>query len=251
MACNNKQGRTAPVLFSEMSIKYLTRGRKYDIIQLGDFGMRILPDKNFKASYKARYEANYEKITAKRQSRAEQKAASRLKPEEKKQRLVGAIVFSIVTVVAICTGVYVFNIFSEKERVVSTLEQQIGAIDADIKAYQTVVSDERVGQLENAVAQITALQTQYLSDTRSDNFEALATQYLGDYNESWSQAIDDKASLTWTGRLDLSDCKINSAKGVFILFQGNVPVSVVAATLETDVQGNFTKITALKRVDFE
>lgn len=229
----------------------MTRRRKYGIIQLGDFDMRILPDKNFKASYKSRYEANYEKLTAKRQARVEQRAANRSNHEEKKQRLVGAIVFSIITAIVVCAGVYVFDVFSEKESAVNTLEQQIDIIDAEIKAYQTVVSDERVGQLENAVAQITALQTQYLSDERSDDFEALAAQYLGDYNESWSQAAGDKAPFKWTGHLDLSDCEINSAKGVFILFRGNVPVSVAAATLETDAQGNFTKITKLTRVDFE
>lgn len=229
----------------------MTRRHEYDIIQLGDFDMKILPDKNFKASYKSRYEANYEKLTAKRQTRAEQRAANCSNHEEKKQRLVGAIVFGIITAIVVCVGVYVFNVFSEKESAVNVLEQQIDIIDADIKAYQTVVSDERVEQLENAVIQITALQMQYLSDERSDDFEALAAQYLGDYNESWSQVADDKAPFKWTGHLDLSNCEINSAKGIFILFQGNVPVSVAVAMLETDAQGNFTKITELTRVDFE
>lgn len=208
--------------------------------------MRLFPDKNFKSNYKQRYAANYERLSANRKRR-QQERADRTFDTKTKQTVIGALCCLGVIVVLLIVGVNIYCQYLDREAVVRDIETQIESADEDIRRYQVIASSERVEQLKDAVATITNLQTQYLTEKYDSNFEALSERYLGSYNTNWSVG---KANSKWVGYLDLSDCDAKSAKGLFVLSCDNIPCAVVVAVLETDATGNFVKISNIQRTEF-
>lgn len=206
--------------------------------------MRLLPDKNFKENYKKRYDENYARIMAFRDERAERKAnRAPVTGMQIKTGLVGCVATVVILGVLAYTGSFMSSWHDDKKAEIEVLNNKIQSLDITIREYQTINSDEKYEQIDEAVAIVTDLQNQYVANSFSDNFDTYALRYLGEHNESWANSVSDLVDPVWHGHVDRAGDFRGSADMIFILYDEAKPVMVVRISFEIDAAGNLGDIT--------
>jgi len=215
------------------------------LIQKGQI-MRIFPDKDYEIYYKANYDENYKKLTAFRK-RTDSIVIDLLShPERIKTGLLGAIVIGVIFAAILCSGAFISGSYTEKETQIASLKATSSELDEKIQAYQVFDSDTKYEQIDEAIAQIVDLQTQYATNDFGDTFDVYAERYLGSYNENWADGLVFKGTPVWVGYYDKADSNTDSIDMVFVLCDGSIPVMVAKTSYSIDKYGNLVELIRLE-----
>ena len=198
--------------------------------------MKILPDKNFKENFKKKYEENYNKLYNKASDNIDKSAGYvRQAPELIKANLFGAAVGLVITGSLVITGLCMSTSLEKRQSKIDDLTYNLTVKDKAISMYQKATDADVPKQISEITKNVTALQTSYINNIFSDDFDKQSSNYLGKYNNAWYELNEDDnaADFKWQGFTTQSDYT-DAAAFVFILYKNDRPVLVTVCKYKLD-----------------